>query len=546
MKRKNIVLIIIFISIAMVGLVGMQLYWISNAMMLERNNFNRRVNDAISQVIFRLEKYEIADQLRKYHSGNTIFNMLDSLNSIVYNESVKKKKDKSGNDTFKNFKYEKVELSYTDNVSGKVVHKFDTSIMSNNNYQVVEHPDGTHGKIIYDSADQPVNPKVQKINKKIDRILNKTELVSNLFEDIFSFGYYKPIERRLNFVLFDSLIHKELVKRGINTPYEYGIFSRLRNAIVVEKTGKYHKELLENGFVFTLFPSDMFMSPDFLLLYFPEEKRFLLAQIWLMLLISTILIGAITFLFAYTVINIIRQKKLSELKNDFINNMTHEIKTPISTISLVCEALNDKGVPKTDGFYRSYIGIINEENQRLGNLAEKILQTAIIDKGELKLNKEDLNVHLIINDVIKNISLHLEKKNGRILTDFQALHKNVHVDKVHLSNVFFNLIDNANKYTPEDPLVQIRTENIVDGILITVRDNGIGISKANLKKIFDKLYRVPTGNLHDVKGFGLGLSYVKAIVEAHGGSISVESELKKGSAFKIFLPLSNETGKAII
>lgn len=540
MKRKNIILIIIFITIAMIGLAGMQLYWIGNAMVLERNNFNRRVNEAITEVIYKLEKHEVAEQLRKYRSGNTIFNMLDSLNDIVYRETASNK-TKSDTQPLQSFKYEKVEVTYSENINGKVVNKFDTSIISNNNFQIVEYPDGKHGKIIYDSAEQPVNPKVQKINKKIDRLLNKTELVSNLFEDIFNFGYYKPIERRLDFALFDSLIRKELLKRGINTPYEYGIFSRLRNSIVVEKTGQYHKELLEKGFVFTLFPSDMFMSPDFLLIFFPEEKRFLLTQIWLMLLVSTILICAITVLFAFTVINIIKQKKLSDLKNDFINNMTHEIKTPISTISLACEALTDTGVPKSGDVYSSYIGIIGEENKRLSNLTEKILQTAIIDKGELKLNKENLNLHDIIKDVIKNIGLHLEKKNGMMTTDFRALHSTVFADRVHISNVFSNLIDNANKYTPENPLIQIRTENTDDGVLVSIKDNGIGISKANLKKIFEKLYRVPTGNLHDVKGFGLGLSYVKAIVEEHGGSIGVESELRKGSVFKVFLPLSRES-----
>ena len=190
--------------------------------------------------------------------------------------------------------------------------------------------------------------------------------------------------------------------------------------------------------------------------------------------------------------------------------MTHEIKTPISTISLACEALTDNGVQKTGDFYNAYIGIIGEENKRLGNLTEKILQTAIIDKGELKLNKEDLSIHEVIKDVIKNIGLHLEKKNGMMMTEFRALNSTIYADKVHISNVISNLIDNANKYTPENPVILVITENVAEGIIISIKDNGIGISKANLKKIFEKLYRVPTGNLHDVKGFGLGLSYVKA------------------------------------
>jgi two-component system phosphate regulon sensor histidine kinase PhoR len=225
------------------------------------------------------------------------------------------------------------------------------------------------------------------------------------------------------------------------------------------------------------------------------------------------------------------------MKNDFINNMTHEIKTPISTISLACEALRDKDIIKSENLYDNYISVINEENRRLGSMTERILQSAKLEKGEIILRKEELNIEGIILEAINNIKLQVDKKGGEIVTDFKAKSINIIADKVHITNVIFNLLDNAIKYSPVNPLIEITTENSFSGLLVSVKDNGTGISKSNQKKIFDKLYRVPTGNIHNVKGFGLGLSYVKAIVEQHNGKVSLESELNKGTKFILFLPL---------
>lgn len=537
LKKKNIIIVIVFISIALVGLVAMQLYWINNAIKLEQTNFNRKVNDALYSVINKLEKNEITAELRKYRDGNTIFNMLDSLNALFSKDS----NDVNDYSTHgESFSIEKVEISFSKKIDGDNKNSFDTSIVSKKDYKIIKNSDGTQGQIILDSNIPKINPKAQKINKKMNRYLKKTQLVSNLFEDIFNYGHYKPIERRLDFKILDSLIKTELGRRNIETPFEYGVFSRFRNSVIAEKSGKYHKELLDKSLAYTLYPSDMFITSDLLLLYFPEEKKFLLTQLWFMLLSSAILIASIAFLFAYTVITLIRQKKLSDMKNDFINNMTHEIKTPISTISLACEALNDSGIKKTPVLYDTYISVIGEENKRLGNLTEKILQTAIIDKGELKLKKESFNINEALEEVINNIGIQIKKKNGEITLQNEAVNPSVQADRVHLSNVFFNLIDNANKYSPENPIIILKTENNEKGVFVSIIDNGIGISKSNQKKIFDKLYRVPTGNIHDVKGFGLGLSYVRAIVEMHGGNISVESELKKGSTFKIFIPFENK------
>ena len=260
---------------------------------------------------------------------------------------------------------------------------------------------------------------------------------------------------------------------------------------------------------------------------------------WGLLLISAIFIIIIILSFIFTITTIFRQKKLSELKSDLINNMTHEFKTPISTISLACEALIDKDIKKSETVYNNYINIINEENKRLEGMAEKILQSATLEKGQLVLKKEWINVHKVILDAIKNINLQVEKKNGNIYTDLRAETCIIDGDKVHITNVIYNLLDNANKYTLENPEILISTRNVNSGIKISIQDNGIGISKANQKKIFEKLYRVPSGNIHNFSGFGLGLSYVKAVVEKHSGTITLESEIKYGTKFNIFLPVKN-------
>jgi two-component system phosphate regulon sensor histidine kinase PhoR len=266
-----------------------------------------------------------------------------------------------------------------------------------------------------------------------------------------------------------------------------------------------------------------------------------------MMAVSFLLVIVIIAAFSYSVFTIIRQRKLSELKNDFINNMTHEFKTPISTISLACQALSDKDIPRSNEMYADYINIIGDENHRLGEMAEKILQTATLEKGNLHLRPEAIDMHVLIADAIHKIAIQIEIRDGVINQSLKAQYPLIKADKVHLSNVIFNLLDNANKYSPRKPNITVSTADAENGIYISVHDKGMGISKANLKRIFEKLYRVPTGDVHNVKGFGLGLSYVKFIVEKHGGTISVDSEPGKGSTFTIFLPYvipeQNKSGK---
>jgi len=381
-----------------------------------------------------------------------------------------------------------------------------------------------------------VNEALAKVVMKVERLEKTKALEVNQFESMLNFNRHLPYENFINKNILDSLIALELNIKGVDTRYEFGIFKPEGLDFLIEKSGDYRKELIEKGYAFTLFQSDIYTSPEYLLIYFPKEKQFLLTELWGMLLISIILIIVIVYSFTYTISIIFRQKRLSEMKNDFINNMTHEFKTPISTISLACEALSDKDLRKSDEFFRSYITMIQEENKRLAGMAEKILQTAVIDKGQLKMKLDKINLHDIISDVIKNLRIQVEIKDGEIRSNLSASQPVIEGDRVHLTNLVYNLLDNANKYSPRKPLITAETENTSNGVILTIDDHGIGISKNEQKKIFDKLYRVPTGNIHEVRGFGLGLSYVKAIVEEHGGKISLESEVNKGSRFTVFLP----------
>ncbi len=381
-----------------------------------------------------------------------------------------------------------------------------------------------------------VNEAKESIVKKLERIEKKKAVEISQFEGMLNFNRHLPYESFITKDELDSLISQELNIRGIDTRFEFGIFQQDSSVFKMEKSMNFRKELIEKSYASPLFQNDFFSSPQYLLIYFPHEKQFLLTELWGMLLISIILIIAIVYSFTYTITTIFRQKKLSEVKNDFINNMTHEFKTPISTISLACEALSDHDMRQSGEFTENYIHVIVEENKRLAVMAEKILQTAVIDKGQMKMTKEKIDLHDVISEVIKNISIQVEIKDGVILKNFMAVNSVLEGDKVHLTNLVYNLLDNANKYSPKKPVIRISTENTSSGILLTIEDKGIGISKAEQKKVFEKLYRVPTGNIHEVRGFGLGLSYVKATVEEHNGKISLESEVNKGSTFKVFLP----------
>lgn len=349
----------------------------------------------------------------------------------------------------------------------------------------------------------------------------------------------KTLQERIDPEIFDDILTKNFHNAGIHIPFAYCLRSDAGEVVCASEEkcpqlpskSLYKKNLFENTFN---------TNPGELAVHFPTQEKYILSSSWMTVGSSFLFNLIIILTFAYTIRTIIHQKKLSEMKTDFINNMTHELKTPISTISLACQMLTDKQLPKTNERVDRYAGIIKDENVRLQNHVDKVLQFARLEKSNLKMSKEALDMHDLIQDAIIKSALQVEQKKGSISYDLKASQATVDGDKLHLANVIFNILDNAIKYakTEVPPKIHVTTYNTDAGLNITIKDNGIGMNRDTVKRVFDKFYRVPMGNLHNVKGFGLGLSYAKLMVEAHGGEISVKSKFNKGSIFEFTLPLA--------
>jgi two-component system phosphate regulon sensor histidine kinase PhoR len=307
--------------------------------------------------------------------------------------------------------------------------------------------------------------------------------------------------------------------------------------VFLKASQKVEKFLPENTYKAVLFSKDMVRDAGFLLVTFPQKNSLILKNMDSILMSSGLLLLILTGSFGYTIISILRQKKVSEMKTEFINNMTHEFKTPVATIMIASEALRDPEINDNKARVNKLANIIYDENVRLGNHIERVLNIAKTEKDDLKIESKPLNANDLIANVIDSMSLQLQKKDADLTLSLKAIKITILGDELHFSNVIFNLVDNANKYSNEAPKIAITTENNNNQLIIKVADQGIGMNRDQQKKIFEQFYRIPTGNLHDVKGFGLGLSYVNNMVKRMNGSISVTSEKDKGSVFEIRFPI---------
>ncbi|MEN7550671.1 HAMP domain-containing sensor histidine kinase [Rapidithrix thailandica] len=326
----------------------------------------------------------------------------------------------------------------------------------------------------------------------------------------------------------DTLISKAFRYHNIDIPYKYTIIKHNNDQSDDSEVFKAsYKKSLEQA---------VKHSDVELIVQFPNKQKFVLSQMSLMLVGSVVFILLITACFAVTITTIFRQKKLAEMTTDFINNMTHELKTPIATISLASNMLRKDKVTQDPCKIKRYSDVIHDENYKLKEQVERILDYARLERGEFNLRKEQIDIHKLIKDSINVIELQVAERKGQIQTQLDATQHTLQVDEVHFTNIISNLLDNANKYSPEAPQITVSTRNEDEGLVIAVEDKGIGMNKSKQKQIFNKFYRVPTGNLHDVKGFGLGLSYVKMMVEAHGGEVRLKSEPNCGSKFEVFIP----------
>ena len=536
MNKRFLWIIAVFMSLAMIGLIIVQAYWINNAIEVKEKQFSQLVNRVLSNIVNEVQQQE------------TVFHIINEIEPI---------------DTSSNWEeYSRVEVEVS---ASEYIHKFtarpgeknDENKTINQAVQIYQRSTskGDHRNIAVIAEDSlliPDKPNIiidtsgiqtitwispQQIRRKIEQELAEQQVfLDNIISKMIAPEI--AIEERIDPAFLNMIISKELLNNGVELAYEFAVLNDNRN--VAMKSDNYIPDSNTDYFTTELFPRDIFNQSNYLSIYFPKKKSFIIQSLGFMAISSIILTMVIILSFATTMYIIFKQKQLSEIKNDFINNMTHELKTPISTISLASQMLNDKSIPAKSKNLGYISRIIEDESKRLGYQVEKVLQMAIFDRGKIKLKLRPVDIHDLIQGVVNNFSIQMEKKGGQIYEELNAAEAVLKLDIVHFTNVISNLIDNAIKYSNENPEIRINTETRNGKLLIRIKDNGIGIRKEDQKRIFEKFYRVPTGNIHNVKGFGLGLSYVKKIVEAHNGNIRIRSEPNQGTEFEICLPFNNQ------
>ncbi len=512
MSRKMLITLIVLMAVVLSGLILVQASMIKSASDIREEQFNNLVLNALNAVAKQLELDEerLARQSAK-------LGRLPGPNG--HENDFKNVFPRSGSGQgFLSF-----QLSYSErSIYGAFDEKFDKG-----------------------QTDSTQSQGVIGIKEFMEFSLEQQRRMQKYLEDESWKNYRtilqdRKIEERLDSARLDILLDNELEKTEIKLAYKF--------AITNSNLGKERIILGDEGFkpdhkiIYPqlLFENDLYgADPNYLNIYFPHRKGYLLKQTGLTIIPTIILTGLLIGIFVYAIMVIFRQKKLSNIKNDFINNMTHELKTPISTISLASQMLQDGSISNTPTMIAHVSKVINQESKRLSFQVEKVLQMAVFNEGRLKLKLREFDVNKMIETAAGNFELRVNNKNGTLKTEILAQDAMVKGDEVHLTNVIFNLLDNAMKYSRDNPEIIVSTENRKDQLLVSVQDNGIGIPKEHQTQVFDRFYRVPTGNVHDVKGFGLGLSYVKKIIDLHGGTIKVESAVNKGTNFKIYFPQIN-------
>ncbi|MFV0391301.1 MAG: sensor histidine kinase [Paludibacteraceae bacterium] len=344
------------------------------------------------------------------------------------------------------------------------------------------------------------------------------------------------VSDRIDFNELDEILTTYFESNNINLPFYYSVVDK-RDRVVFQSNKTINVSGKPNTDVYSqkLFPREETANEAFLQVVFPTKRDFIFESLNLMLPSIAVIVLTLA-IFITTIIVIFRQKQVNTIKNDFVNNMTHEFKTPISTISLASQMLQDQSVGMNQKMLQHVSNVIKDETKRLSLQVEKVLQMSMFENEKATLKLTEIYLNDLIKDIISSFSLKVTSKGGEIATNLKATNDDVMIDEVHFTNVIFNLMDNALKYSDKIPIITLETWNEKDNVCLSVEDNGIGIKKENLKKIFEKFYRVSTGNVHDVKGFGLGLAYVKKIVNDHQGVIKVESEIGLGTKFTVIIP----------
>lgn len=573
MNKKLFAGIIILMGISILGIIAVQLVWMNNAVKVKNELFNRSVNEALNNTVNKLEDL---------HNFGVVNHMVFDIDSLHWTNEIGERFEdvapppppvlKNGstpkpprpvqiirqrNSGDKNTRIE-IKVDSSQNRKGTYSYQFETKTITNAENLNDENFQNSGNAIFIVNSDTIISniDSLYKISHiKIDSLLtsldtlkflesefservqskgNRLKLLANkAISEFETWDVLKIDEEQLHKVLAE-----ELLNRDIPIPFEFAI---LKDSVFVNKKPVTDSlKLLETEYQVNLYPNDIFQKNLQLALFFPGRENFVYRSLNWLLLASFLFSVIILLTFGLSIFYILRQKKISEMKSDFINNMTHEFKTPIATISVATDSITNAKVLNDPERIRYFAGMIKKENMRMNRQVEDILTIARLDQKDFEFKWEAIDVHELIDDAIQGIKIQIEKRGGKIETNFNAANSVITTDKIHCTNVIYNLLDNANKYSAESPQIKISTTNKSNGVLISVEDKGIGMTKAVQSKIFERFYRQTSGNIHNVKGFGLGLNYVKAVLEANRGNISVQSESGKGSRFEMFLPFVRE------
>jgi two-component system phosphate regulon sensor histidine kinase PhoR len=545
MNRMKFTGLIIMMLLSIIGIIWVQIVWIRNAVSINNDSFDYVVSLCIGNAANSIESSRKMNFINNFmideplSFNDTSGSVTGYLNIGTYSSGPGGKlnvriTNQSYSGSFDTGVVTTVDKSYT--FTG------DTSVVSDSVKFILAQSDGS-GKMNIVKRGEEMNTNSRSVyirqNEFIDWVKKRSNEFRNMSEQMINEIYQWEKTLELDNKEIEYTINQSLAYSKIRTPFEFAV---IKNGIVQDGTYKksQKKDFLRSNYKVRLFPDNIMRQDLILSVVFPERANYILgSMIWILggsLIFSLFILAT----FALSLYFIIRQKKISEMKSDFINNMTHEFKTPIATISLAADTITNPKVIKDEASIKHFIGMIKKENSRMNKKVETILQIASLDKKEIEFRYENISLHSIIEHVVETIDLQVQQRNGKISLYLEASDPVIYGDNEHLTNLINNLLDNAIKYSPESPEISVKTKNIEKGILLSVEDKGIGMTKAVQSKIFERFYRQSSGNIHDVKGFGLGLNYARAIIDAHRGNISVFSEPGKGSRFEIFIPFNWE------
>ncbi|HIP49141.1 MAG TPA: HAMP domain-containing histidine kinase [Lutibacter sp.] len=520
MRRLTFILIVSVMSFALIGIIVVQIFWIRNFIELREKQFTSQVHSSLQTVSKNIQNKELMFFLKKF-SGLTKDRSLATeagISKIIYQQI----------DTIKNerFTYARTILEQKYKVPAEFFGQ-DTLTLKRtfSKKDVFKSMHFTNDEDI-----RALSPEEHSILYSELTSLDKEFFRDALYEEI----KRSPIKSRISNDELKQKLQNQFKNRGIKTPFKFAIYD---NDMPTSVKSGYFKIIKGQTYSTTLFADNNDKSNFRLYVNFPDKQKFILSSISKNLILSILFIFTIIGVFAMTLYQLNRQKRIAAIKTDFINNMTHEFKTPIATINLALDAIKNPKIIDNKEKILGYVKMIREENKRMHVQVETVLRISRLDKNQLDLGKDVIDIHDVLEDALSHVQLLIENKNGKLTLQLEAIQTEVMGDISHITNVFVNLLDNAIKYSKEVPEIKIHTENNANAILIHISDNGIGMSKTAVKHAFDKFYREETGNIHNVKGHGLGLSYAKKIIEIHQGTIHVVSEKEKGSRFTVKLPV---------